>query len=726
MHKPTFLFLIALLYIFNSCSNSSDNPEEPDVIAPTVSISIAGFPNNTTSGPIVVSNRIEINVDAKDAGGIAKIEAFIDEQKVGEDTTAPYQIIIDVSSFDSKVVSTDKFKDFILKVSATDMAGNVTSTQQTINIDNEMPSIMGVSLQEGTTINGDTNPVVFEVMDNEVLSSVKTFLNGELLSEVTDGNFVANINTLNLDDGDNIFKIEAMDSADNLSVFEVNFISDNTGPEISLENLEDGQILDELISLNPQVTDEFSEIASLEVKLRGEQIQFFEDLGNTNFEFNPETYPVGDSMFTFIAIDELGNETSFNINNSILRLLIKVSIPEGFLSSSWTSFWVFASEMDGTPIVTKSVALQDDLIRLHAPTEFDFDKKFMLTFLADDNSFSDSFNRITNIQGITRDNLSEINFNLPRRRSVLTTATIPVTGFVNEEYIAGHGIDYTFSHFNFEQSGNFETISLNDTNNSSSNYYLYSNNLENFPYAHYRLSEPLIDGQTIDLNDFITDADIASSSFNVSGVSSVVNNQLQILGFETSNDSQNDIFHEIYRGSPELIFGGVYEFHYNTNFDSYSHQLVLDTYLTNRKGLPASNYSIPNWSLDYQQSGNDITISKSGGDHSLGRIRLSPADGLGGDYIMTVLFDSQSADVITLPEIPEEMKDLSLYTVAQNQGFDFEQVHLTSFDNITSYEQYLDLIIKNNRDHNSFSNTVISKMKSTSDSGTPFNSFHFN
>ncbi len=716
-------FLVSLLIVLSSCSSDSEDPvPEPDSTPPQMDFSIAGFPNTDDAPPIVVSNQIKITVDAQDANGIAKIEAFIDNQKVAEDTTAPYELIIDISSYTSKS-KTGKFTDYTLRIDATDTSGNVTSKEQVINIDNELPTISQVSLEEGTIIGGEVNSVTFTVSDNEDLKEVKTYLNNELLAEITDEKFEINIDTQQLEDGENSLKIEAIDLAENTAFFEVAFISDNTGPVISIPNLVNGQIIDDNLIISPEVQDEFSQVVSFMAKLNDEIILESTTFEIGEYELVSESIPVGPVTFDIIAVDALGNESALSIDSEILRLLIKVLIPQDFLSPFWGSFWVFASEMDGAPIVAYPAKSEDTEIRLYAPGEFDLNKPYMLTLLAEDTSFSDSFNRITNIQGLTRTNLPELNLSLPTRRTVKSSNSNPMTGFEIDEFVQGDGFDYAFSHYPDQQSSNFEVYSLNNSESTSSSYYIYSTTLKSAPYAFLKSEAPFENG--LEISDFETDTNIQSGVFDIIGTRSGPNIQLQILGYETSMDFENGVYHELFRGAPEFVFGGVHEYYLNSSFTNYSHQLVIGNYLTNRTGMPANEYTLTDWNVDYQQSGRNITITKSGIDHVLGRIRLSPADGLGGDYSMVVLFDSENTDVVTLPEIPEEMKDMSIYNVAKNKGFDFEQVHITSFDNISSYEEYLDQIIKNNIDPKVFSNIIETEMKSTSDSGTPFKSFNF-
>ena len=126
---------IALTALLSCSSDSSDTTPEPDTVAPTLDFTISG--TSSGSEPIVVSNQMEININAQDAKGISKVEAFIDDEKVGEDTTAPYQITIDVSNYTSKNNLTAKFTDYTLKVTVTDTSGNETSKEQVIHIDNE-------------------------------------------------------------------------------------------------------------------------------------------------------------------------------------------------------------------------------------------------------------------------------------------------------------------------------------------------------------------------------------------------------------------------------------------------------------------------------------------------------------------------------------------------------------------------------------------------------------
>jgi len=129
---------IALTTLLSCSFESSDTTPEPDTVAPALDFTISG--TSSGSEPIVVSNQMEININAQDANGIAKVEAFIDNEKVGEDTSSPFHIVVDLSGYAAKSL-TAKSQNYILRVDATDTFGNKSSSEQMITVINETPLI---------------------------------------------------------------------------------------------------------------------------------------------------------------------------------------------------------------------------------------------------------------------------------------------------------------------------------------------------------------------------------------------------------------------------------------------------------------------------------------------------------------------------------------------------------------------------------------------------------
>src|SRR5690606_27991285 len=142
----------------------------------------------------------------------------------------------------------------------------------------------------------------------------------------------------------------------------------------------DGQILDELISINANITDQFSPIIAISVDLEDQNLFTSDTAAAVDFEFDPEAFPAGEHNLRFTATDSLSNTTVLDIPVQIKRLLVKIDFPENFLSDVQGNHFVFASEMDGEPLDTKEVLFVTRTIRLHAPGEFDKERNFILTF----------------------------------------------------------------------------------------------------------------------------------------------------------------------------------------------------------------------------------------------------------------------------------------------------------------------------------------------------------
>ncbi len=116
MKKATFIVII-VLSIFTTCLFGATKDTTP----PTVSIT-------SPKDNAVVSGVVTIKVDASDNSGIAKVEFYIGESKVGEDSSKPYEY-----SWDTK-----KMKDgtYVLTAKATDGAGNKNSKSIKVVVNN--------------------------------------------------------------------------------------------------------------------------------------------------------------------------------------------------------------------------------------------------------------------------------------------------------------------------------------------------------------------------------------------------------------------------------------------------------------------------------------------------------------------------------------------------------------------------------------------------------------
>lgn len=700
--KTSILFVISF-FILNliviGCSSNSENPApEPDTVAPLVNFEIDGITDSSSSGTVVLSNEIKVNINAEDAGGITKVEAFIDDVKVGEDSSEPYQITIDISGYESKNLQIGKFKDYTLKIVVTDNSGNTTTEEQIINIDNELPNVSEVSLEPNSIINGDTNIVSFNISDNEGIKEVKTLINDELISEITDTNYQVNINTLNLSDGENSLKIEATDLADNIAVFEVVFISDNTGPEISFSNLVNNQILDQQLTISPEVQDEYSEVTSFTFKINEDIFLETSSVPIEDFILNPEDIAVGIAQIEIEALDALGNRTILSLNNQVLRKLFVANFENGFIENDWIKFHILISEMNGSIITLKSVAANSPNTTIYAPDEFPMDKEYMVSFISEEDTNSWIPTNITVVQNLTRENFTEIKFSPPFGKNV-SQHSIPLLGFDGIENIlgAGHGFMGSFNsdvtQFELELNNGYGYGNYSDL-------YLIGYALGDEPedYGYLKIKHPQGLNYAINKSDFVFDNIVAGTSTYSGNTTPINSESLFIWGYENSLDIENNLSHLIHDSNYTFGPVGVVSYRYPTIFETYRHHLRLNNYNTYRNGLPAPEYTIPNWGIDHIQNGNEISLTKSGVGHITGRLIVHMGSS-NASQLMTMIFDSSKQSTLYIPQLPEELSSLNIYSNFQNQTYSVDYSELISFDTISSYSEYLNQVISKYKEH---------------------------
>ncbi len=713
-----YLTLIFVLSLF-SCSSDSEEPApEPDVVAPTADFEIAGFSNSSSSEPIVVSNQIEINIDARDAGGVAKVEAFINDQKVGEDTTAPYQIIVDISGYASKHFQTGKFRDYTLKIVVTDTSGNTASQEQIINIDNELPVISEVSLETETVINGETNEVTFNIADNESLKEVKTYINNELLSEIVDDNYQINIDTRNLADGGNTFSIEATDIADNTATFEVAFIVDNTGPEMVVPDLVEGQILDETLSIVPEVTDAFSEVVSLEILFGDTQLALIENASDYQIDFNPELFSTGTGLLRFIGTDSLGNVSETSISIEILRRLIAINFPASYYNPVFARIYVFASTMDGEILDVKRIFEDTQRIVLRTDIEINPDSEFMLTIGEYQTGAFGNASEFTTLQNLTPSSLSTINLKTYPRFEAGPTQPLrfPATGFDPDDLlgISSEGFGYGGSFFRETSE-----LSLDRRRNISSTIntdfiYLPLFNFDLNEYSYYVADWEFPSDFVLTPDIFVSEGVERRTYEPILTSGSYESSNIWIAGYFNEDEFQNNVYHRIYGIGYGFNPQGGIPYYFNNIFHKYRYNVRINNYYTERTGEPLNSFQTLDWAVDYNFANNEIDLVKNGNGHSVGKIFInsdSPVviDGLNVSYRWNLLFDSEKMDKIVLPKIPEEIQTWGFYQIYEQNTMEVQQAEIKRYDGIESYNEYLDKVIKNNE----FSYLVSPVMEST-------------
>lgn len=694
MNKLTIALTTTLFIVFFSCSKDSETQEPPDTTAPVVTLSIAGMPN-ASGGTIVVGGQIVVNVDAEDEGGLARIEAFINDEKVGEDTQAPYSITINLTSFTSKVGKSEVFIDYTLKVIATDIAGNTSSSEQKIHIDDQMPTITDVSLEDGSVVNGNSNSVIFNVMDNEELSSVLVYINDNLNATINDENYVFNLDTSVLEDGENTFKIEAKDLAGNTATHSVEFIADNTGPEIILGSLQDGAFIDEVTILSPEVADAYSDVSLVEMYFDDELIYTTEDASEIIYNFDPNDYPAIEAILKIRTVDSLGNSSEIEWGVKVVRLLLKLVIPDGYLSPNiQTNHFVFASEADGSLIDMKEIIFETREVRLYANGEFDIEKDFTVTFASLGSNGVASY--LFSVAHVNRQNLNQMNLAVPKRYGGDGATYYPINGFSETTQLFCFGRDYYFSSSEAGETLIQNFVPSNHSTESGPVYIYGFNPLNNF-YNYQFVDRPIASNFEINFSDFSVQ-DLVDRQLTTSPTDYLNNaHSFTLFGFRSQEDSDNDIYHQLWSYGYGQNMGSTLTYQLNTLFYGYAHELIIGNYQAKGIGLPQDITVIPDWSVDYAFQNNSVSLTKSGAGHVVGELYLEGGYDVSAPYQWNVFFDSNKDEDIVLPNIPEVLQDYPFYNLYQDNALELGRVGLRKYDNINSYPDYLEQIIKTNK-----------------------------
>jgi hypothetical protein len=185
----------------------------------------------------------------------------------------------------------------VLRVKATDRAGNATTASASFTIDRTAPEIVVSGVTDGALVNGDVR-VGFQVTD-DALSRVLATLDG---TEFASGGTVSA-------EGLHVLRISAEDAAGNRTERSVSFEIDRTLPEIAVGGVEDGASYDAPVAPTVTVTD--AHLASVSVTLDGAP-------------FASGTAVVADGEHVLVA---RGEDGAGNVAELTIRFRIGTSLP---------------------------------------------------------------------------------------------------------------------------------------------------------------------------------------------------------------------------------------------------------------------------------------------------------------------------------------------------------------------------------------------------------------
>lgn len=698
----TIIYSFILVLIHSCSSNEVDDLTKKDTIAPSItSFHINSISSSDMDKPILVSSTLELNIEATDNIDVTNVAIFINNTKITNKIVPPFNFSKDVSEYNAG--------DHLLKIVVSDAADNKTTSKDIpIIIDHTLPSITNVSINNNSILAGNTNSLNFTVNDDVGIGSVKVLLDNIVIANITDANYEINIPTTNLSDGEHIIKILATDTNNNSSDLSIKFISDNSGPKIIINAIQENETIYKAVHFNPEITDDYSEISSLEVLYRNERIHLFENGAINSFEFNPHNYATGGGKFKFIAKDVLGNTSELTISTNVAQALMQIKIPENYLSSNIIKSWVFASKSDGTPISIVKIEPGMTEAVLHSSEILNSSEDFMITFFDLESS---GRNRISTIQNLTTASLNSLQIPSPNTSSLDSEKNYTINGFSTNDIIKSHGIDYTGTKTN-DNHFNLKLTEPNKTNNLY--FYTYDKNASATSYKYLSLQRPINNSYSFS-KTYFKDQNIVINNFTLQGYFPEVdlNPLLLIIGFNNQNDYTNNIYHEIFNtalGSNTIGSNTPITYPLNTSFEMYRHRLTARKYITERKGTPLANYSAPNWNINYDRPyGSIIKINSTGSEHTVGRLWLKNNLSIGNsyDYSWTLVYDSQkNKNEIVIPTLPDELNELDFYTYSKDTYWQTKQVELSKYQGIYNYDEYVQKVIKNNINYHEVSDYV--------------------
>ena len=198
-----------------------------------------------------------------------------------------------------------------IKLTATDKAGNSSSTITSINVDNTPPEISNIEPLDSSFVRQSVQADVQVIELN--LEKTELIIDNVVVSNSFPFEWDTTVET----DGTHVISFVAIDKAGNQTTKTIQVTVDNTAPDLFVEELIVNPTLDEPdYYLQGNIKDNFG-IQSF--KINGADTTISDD----SFEFDT-TIVEGENNFDFMAIDFAGNQSSYHI----ARLVDEDDLPD--------------------------------------------------------------------------------------------------------------------------------------------------------------------------------------------------------------------------------------------------------------------------------------------------------------------------------------------------------------------------------------------------------------
>lgn len=186
--------------------------------------------------------------------------------------------------------------EHIIRINATDRAGNTASKEITVTVDNTLPQVEIKFPPDGAFVRGivDLTVAVFDTY----LDKFRIFINGVLVAE-NQKNF--SWNTTQHPDGAYIIELVAYDKVGNEKRTSINVTVDNMAPIINITNPVKGSFVKQQVTVDANIIEANPD--NLEVRIDGTAVS-----GILPYQWNTLSYPDGSYTIAVYANDTAGNE----------------------------------------------------------------------------------------------------------------------------------------------------------------------------------------------------------------------------------------------------------------------------------------------------------------------------------------------------------------------------------------------------------------------------------
>ncbi|WP_420401126.1 hypothetical protein [Flagellimonas sp.] len=515
--------------------------------------------------------------------------------------------------------------------------------------------------------------------------------------------------------------------------------------QVMVENVSSTSLLNnptlyEPINLSIAVDNSDAVVDSINIYLDEELISSRTNATSFNFSFNPELYEPGEAVVKIEVIQPGGSTITQEYPITIHRKLLDVILDNNFFGTGYQDFFLFASAADGSLLASELIETLPAAITLTTDKNVIGDTPYYLNIASRFVNNDIEIVSLKTIDDLSISSLDKFTPKSPRRRDDGQRWNLPTTGFTEDILIIGrnspdyaYGYDHVDFDFSFIKWQNFNGIPATEE------YYIRSSHRDGSEQKYKWITdEDLNNGIILDVADFISD-NLVEGEVDVTYVDGFENGhdrRLGIYGYRSDEDFSNGTAHNLWLSgfhtlqAPDMFIRPTEDYVLNTSFHSYAHFLFLEDYLTVRRGTPLTNYPIPDWQLNFEITGKEITFNAVGNDHYVGKFSVSSGnvtdelpivEGKKVLYNWDICFNSATKESLTLPEFPDSMKNWSFGKFYETNTPKIKWGRVERYDGILDYEQYLNEIIKENNDPLLLSPIFEAKFRSNEE----FSSFYF-